>query len=134
MLEGMVLVENNFNPLREKPAGSKDPPDLCRSKDEMRSCRPLTGTARDMPAPNGDAPAEGNTPAGDGKAAAGGMTDEMELLKEAAKEGSAADKIVEPAIRKSVVRDIDEDAVQGNAPTDTAPDHDLRDTAGLGFF
>ena len=116
VLEGMVLVENDFNPLREKPAGSKDPPDLCRSKDEMRSCRLLTGTARDMLAPNEDAPAEGTAPAGDGKAAAGGKTDEMELLKEAAKEGPAADESIEPVIPKSVGLDINENAVHETPP------------------
>ena len=131
VLEEMVLVEDDFNPFREKPARSKDRPDLCRNKKEIRSCKPLTGTVRDMPAPNADALAEETTPAGDVKAAAGEeVTEEMELLKEVAKEGPAADEITEPAIRKFVVQDIDENAVQGSTPTDTAPDHDLRGTAG----
>ena len=57
VLEEMALVEDDFNLLGEKPAESKDPPDLCISKDEIGSCRPLTGTARDMPAPNKNTPA-----------------------------------------------------------------------------
>ena len=85
-----------------------------------------------MPAPNGYASAEETAPAGDVEAAAGGMTYEMELLKKAAKEGPAADEIIEQAIRKSVAGDIDEIAVQGNAPMDIALDHDLRGTAGRG--
>ena len=87
-----------------------------------------------MPAPNGYASAEETAPAGDVEAAAGGMTYEMELLKKAAKEGPAADETIEPAILKSVAGDTDEIADQGNAPTDTTPDHNLRGTASRGCF
>ena len=91
------------------------------SQDKIRSYRSLTGTARDMPAPNTDALAEETAPAGDGKAVARGVTDEMELPREAAKEGPAANGITEPAIRKSVAQDINENAAQGSGPANTAP-------------
>ena len=47
VLEEMVLVMIDFNFLRGKPAGDKDPPDPRKGKDKMTSCRPLERTARD---------------------------------------------------------------------------------------
>ena len=65
------------------------------------------GMIREMPVPNG------NTPAGDTEAAAGGMTDETVLPEDADNKEPAADETTEPATRKSVAGYTDEIAVQG---------------------
>ena len=134
MLEEMVLVKIDFNFLRGKPAGDKDPPDPRKGKDETRTCRSLKRMARDTLAPNINDPAANMTPARGIEGTARYMNDDVELLEEADNEEHAADKTRKPATRKSVAGDISESTGQGNVPTKTAPDHDLRGTAGQGCF
>ena len=62
------------------------------------------------------------------------MTNEMEPPEDANNEEPAADETSKVAVRKSVKGDTDEIAVQGYIPTETAPDHNLRETAGRGWF